>query len=782
MKLRTALAYLRSNTFLRLSVSFLTILGASILIIGLSAYGISRASMLRNAVDNSRMNASSIMEQVDQEITNLHHTVLGILTNEDLSNFEFYEKNGTPDALFKARDMARRVAHLQNINPSLRQILLYSLKTQTVISSSGCFSAEEYFGKRVRMETLAGPDILEAINAPETYHFQYLCTVDIDDPNFRSTCLTFVRSIASHTDTPNGQILLNVDRDVFGEILGSAAQQRTQTVLLMDATGGVLCSTANAAYTDGEYARALAQITADEAEGGGTFSRIRLQDTRYSGFVAQSGATNLRCLVLIEDAVLFADIDSIRMLTVIVLALCLGISVCITFAITRKVFAPIRNILLYIKAEQAIQGTPPSEAYKDIYLIETFLAYMKKQNAHLQARIESYDQVMRETLLTELLYAFDPRQTIALLNDHGISSVFPHPLYTVATIPLYTMARRFALAEETLTQALDDLLAREPFASSLVVHVLKFYDRIVLILNARKRHPAEAINTDFIDGLKQAYAAQTDVPLLCAYGKTCDTLSGIHDSFHQAMNVLAAKSADMPQANPRYDRTLDAQYITSTYTKDQEVRLIQLIKSGANGDAVLSIVNALIAANDDGPDASSLRLESLFVQLIMTINRVIAEMNLGHADIFGKELNHYRLLDRYPTPDGKKAYILGALDTLLRHVRTIKANKSSNLYQQMLAYVADHYSSSNISLNQISYELNLSASYLSNIFKEYHHGNFLDYLNAYRVGQAKRLLVSSTLPVHEIAERVGCSSANTFIRIFKKAESVTPGQYRLMRK
>ena len=95
----------------------------------------------------------------------------------------------------------------------------------------------------------------------------------------------------------------------------------------------------------------------------------------------------------------------------------------------------------------------------------------------------------------------------------------------------------------------------------------------------------------------------------------------------------------------------------------------------------------------------------------------------------------------------------------------------------MLGYVAEHYQE-DLSLNDISYQLQLSPSYLSSVFKEYHHSTFLEYVNQYRVAKAKPLLLNSQEPVSAIAQRVGCANVNTFIRIFKKEEGVTPGQFR----
>ena len=46
------------------------------------------------------------------------------------------------------------------------------------------------------------------------------------------------------------------------------------------------------------------------------------------------------------------------------------------------------------------------------------------------------------------------------------------------------------------------------------------------------------------------------------------------------------------------------------------------------------------------------------------------------------------------------------------------------------------------------------------------------------VGEPKELMCDETLSISEISARVGYNSSNSFIRTFKRYESVTPGQYR----
>ena len=55
---------------------------------------------------------------------------------------------------------------------------------------------------------------------------------------------------------------------------------------------------------------------------------------------------------------------------------------------------------------------------------------------------------------------------------------------------------------------------------------------------------------------------------------------------------------------------------------------------------------------------------------------------------------------------------------------------------------------------------------------------FLAYLTNVRMENAKRLLLSTDLSVAEVADRSGYADYRVFTKAFKKAENVTPSQYR----
>ena len=103
--------------------------------------------------------------------------------------------------------------------------------------------------------------------------------------------------------------------------------------------------------------------------------------------------------------------------------------------------------------------------------------------------------------------------------------------------------------------------------------------------------------------------------------------------------------------------------------------------------------------------------------------------------------------------------------------------KDSNLQRDMIAFVQKHYSEK-VSLAMLAEEFHLSEKYVSWYFKEHFSISFMRYVLHLRMSKAKDLLLTTDMPVTEVALSCGYPSVNLFIRNFKEMYNVTPLQYR----
>lgn len=176
----------------------------------------------------------------------------------------------------------------------------------------------------------------------------------------------------------------------------------------------------------------------------------------------------------------------------------------------------------------------------------------------------------------------------------------------------------------------------------------------------------------------------------------------------------------------------------------------------------------------------------LFYNIPSFISR-LTEIIFNVADSFGiepldfnsKQQENYDIFlnsANFATIFDAVEYLKNLLDKLKVHQNELGNLKSKRL-RFMLQYIEENYDG-NLSLSEMADSMRMDQSYLSKQFKSKVGVSFIQYVTKYRIDRAKELLKSTDMKQSEIATQVGLSNAQNFIRIFKKYEGITPGQYK----
>ena len=112
-----------------------------------------------------------------------------------------------------------------------------------------------------------------------------------------------------------------------------------------------------------------------------------------------------------------------------------------------------------------------------------------------------------------------------------------------------------------------------------------------------------------------------------------------------------------------------------------------------------------------------------------------------------------------------------------RNINTKKEESGAGVVVKAKEYIKSHYQR-DISLDDVSKEVNISPYYFSKLFKEKAGENFIEYVTRIRMDKAKELLNSTDKSMKEICSEVGYSDSNYFSRSFKKNVGVTPTEYK----
>ncbi|MCD8012590.1 MAG: response regulator [Lachnospiraceae bacterium] len=123
-----------------------------------------------------------------------------------------------------------------------------------------------------------------------------------------------------------------------------------------------------------------------------------------------------------------------------------------------------------------------------------------------------------------------------------------------------------------------------------------------------------------------------------------------------------------------------------------------------------------------------------------------------------------------------KSAVLHLIDDLAQS-QTGYPNESRTVFLAK-RFVHDHFQDCTLSVSSIADELNLSAAYLSTLFKTETKQTLVKYISSYRLEKAKELLVTTNMKIVDVSEKVGYMNTSYFISLFRNNTGCSPAKYR----
>lgn len=164
------------------------------------------------------------------------------------------------------------------------------------------------------------------------------------------------------------------------------------------------------------------------------------------------------------------------------------------------------------------------------------------------------------------------------------------------------------------------------------------------------------------------------------------------------------------------------------------------------------------------------------VLLYNTLNRIFIQLEEINENIKVEDYNINEILAINDGLELKEVFQSKILE-ICKLTKIEEENDIESIKIKIERYLDENYMI-DISLENLADYLGHSFKYTSVLFKKVMGDNFKNYLSIYRIEKAKELMQENEgLRIKDLAELVGYNSSNTFIRIFRKYEGISPGKY-----
>lgn len=496
---------------------------------------------------------------------------------------------------------------------------------------------------------------------------------------------------------------------------------------------------------------------------------IKITSNNYFIHVSRSDVlTDLYYVYVTPQSTLTYSIFSLQILIFLVLLILLGGGLALLF--TNRTYKPLGNVMRVFQ-ENSIKSD--SESEDELKFIEENYIAAKEDNNRFRKIMNDRNIIFKEVFLKNLMFGLLTKTDINEGIEKYELSFLNDPLRVILIEFENYLKLEEDLPREVIHEIKLELLKklREESFSELEFNVFELnYKQFGLIIkNQEINLLIKTLQTAFIQIEQQAM-----FNLIGAIGSVAEQNENLSKSYSEAQKLLEYRYALPEKTIIVIDDLKKIKAISYHYPLEKEKLLINHLVQGSEEKAV-ELLNEILNENLNERHMSTEEVEQFIHAISNTVSRVINLVNDDQIVKFNKDniLGKFILNQSYGS---LIKYILNYVQQLLHHINENKEQMDEFRKDEMINFIHDHYQK-DLSLHDLAENFNLSAGYISSLFKNNTGENFVVYLNKYRIQVAKEMLKKEEFKVAEIAEKVGYNNTNSFIRVFKQYEGISPGKY-----
>jgi AraC-like DNA-binding protein/GGDEF domain-containing protein len=579
------------------------------------------------------------------------------------------------------------------------------------------------------------------------------------------------------TDTNKyGYAAVNIDEEKIRLLLQQMGSSLNRNVYIADASGAIVTSYVNESRIRPSYwmERMLASKGSDYFIDAGhdPHSIVSFTQPLQNGWMLVY-ATPLSFLY--NKLVYFRNVI---ILTGIVL---FALGIVVAYLLSRTMYNPIRQLMTKLRSYQAEFAIDAADAGKSDF---TYLSNMFDNVALKHREMDKYVQQNAPTLIERfvqgLLYhkLTDGAEIRSKLEQLGLDFGLEHCAVMIVEIDDYSALRdRFSAWEMDLyAYAVSNIsgeIIAERHCRALTTAIRDNQSAILVNLDG-KDGEAKAVLQEAAERIGAAVRQYLHFSVTVSIGGVYDDIAQVHLSFNEAQDVMREKLILGKNKVLVYDELIHNRDVDYYYPVLLEKSILNNLRAG-NEEQTLQLLDQMKREMSEKRDISYENIYRLYDRLLASALDLVIEKKGSLKDVFADNYPVHQELAKQETIDSITDWLGTVFGKIIDDFAKLESNNTN--VQQAIDYLQANFHS-DISMDDVAEQVNLNPAYLSRIFKQNTGKTMVDYLARLRIEESKKLLADSRLSIQEIAQRVGYVNTNSYIRLFKKHEGVTPGEFR----
>ncbi|HPJ02672.1 MAG TPA: AraC family transcriptional regulator [Candidatus Limiplasma sp.] len=725
------------------------------MVAGVALYVSASASLTDKAYENGLMSVRQVGTVVDEQLKTIANVSDTISVSSTLIRLKYISLPFTAEKYYEIHQRAKYLSNFTVQQELIRYIFLYASELECILDNAHIYTATNQMDKIITQRIGMPTDQFYNMMAQTHQHDFYVLGEGKD--------IIMVQTLGRREKEkrPILTLITVLNADAIGDLLQKTAQTVRGSAYMLLPDGSVF---GRAAPGD-----PLSYSALSPSYGEGQL----LQDDLVITYT-DSTASGFRYVLSVPRETFLQDIRNVQMTFFIFSLGALLFGLIIAYMLAKHNYKPIQQL----KQDAQI----PEMSSDEFTVLGLRLKELLSAGDRMHSEIEKLSQASNAQLIHWLLSG-----NVATLEKERraqLSSLFNGTMFVAALIdlgedaPITTPEARKAVIGSL------NLLVSECAGGACQSIIQPDGDAFAAILcfpSDVSRNDAQFMAQQIGERMVQHAVEQPALSSMSVY--IGDARSGeeqVHESY---ANALRAKEyADFITVTDKrvilYDATMySSDIVWDDYDiVDAERQFSSLMIEGnySKGKRMLREIMAYYNCRD-GMSLYVMRCRMFGVMNLML--NVLHEVEPDLDPAFYEETNPVARLLSARTQQELEDVIFDIIDRLVgRHEN--KPPDIQDKLTQVEHYIETHYYDVGLGVKQVADAFDMSLPYLSRMFKKEKGIGLLYYINHYRVEKAKEIMsVNPNETVAGIAGRVGYNSSQTLIRIFKRYEGITPGQY-----
>lgn len=748
----------------------------SILLIPVVVSGIVYAAtwhVVKSEVNRANESVLRQLEQaIDGNLRGMERLSVEVALNKRISGFQNATKPFTDSSYYDLVGIASDLRVYKVANEYIEQIYVYYKNSDTVISTREHIDGK---GLHAVLRGRADMSYAEWISFFDKRYQQEYAPVLLWDNGQSEKAVLYAKSVVLDTADQPGAVILFVIKD--SKLLENIVPTNSSTVAMIDKANRLVAS--NGLEELPEYL---------------SYDRLSQRNGLYYGQAAgktyavsyTSSENNDWKYVSIMPAERFDEnMKNMKKLIYASVGLSLLVGGVVAALFLKKNYSPIS---LLIRSIQMKAGVSFSEGSNEYMFLQETLTTSLAEKEQIGLRLRQHRDAIRSHFLQGLLKGRLDRSVPVheALAAHEIR--FELPGFAVLSFHIENFGKlegeggfvepsRVKLLHFIMMNVMEEAAGDERRAAATVMD-----DLPVCIVNVAEGQEGEPER--MAARVKAFLLDHFHVNLTVAISRIFPDVYGIPQAYQETLEAMEYRLVmgsgevirfdDLPKTDPA--STSGGYY----YPLHVEQQLINYVKTGDYAHA-RDVVEEIIEANVARDSLTLPLAKCLMFDLISSLIKTMDEMGMNGRRKTIDQSGAIEWLTDSGTIKDMRHRFGEVLKSVCETIAEERSQEDHSLSRQVSEYVNEHFSEENLNISAIGETFGLTPSYLSRQFRTQTGEALLDYINKTRMEAAKKLLAEQSLPIAEIARKVGYADINTFNRIFKKLEGITPGKYRDIR-